>query len=243
MTEGSRPQTQREKMKALWEAQPNQKRYRRLTDQTCVVDLIVDGAEPCKARVFTGPLLCAEHAGTVARLRKVREYRRPEPLPVDPQVSEANRKVFALQNETLRLKREIQRLKAIKDPDPTSEKPKRTAPEEGHVYLLLSDNLVKIGWASDLDARMKQYSPGARILAVMPGTKKDETRLHRKFSDLKANRREWFTYHPRLMEEAERIVKEHGEPPRELNEPMQTRRVVGPRLDNYTQRRARSLRK
>lgn len=112
---------------------------------------------------------------------------------------------------------------------------------DGHVYLLLSDNLVKIGWTSDLDRRLKEYSPGARILAVMPGTKKDEGRLHRKFGDLKTNRREWFTYHPRVMEEVERIIREHGDPPRDLNEPMTTTRIVGPRLNRPTQRRARSL--
>lgn len=104
---------------------------------------------------------------------------------------------------------------------------------DGHVYFLLSDNLVKIGWASDLDQRMKAYSPGARILAVMPGTRQDETRMHRKFADLKGNRREWFTYHPRIMEEVERIVAEHGDPPRDLNEPMVTKRIVGPRLNQY----------
>lgn len=120
--------------------------------------------------------------------------------------------------------------------------PKRTkAVEGGFIYFLLSDNLVKIGWASDLDERMKAYSPGARILAVMPGTKADETRMHHKFADLKGNRREWFTYHPRIMEQVEQIVTEHGDPPRDLNEPMVTKRIVGPRLNRPTQRRARSL--
>lgn len=124
---------------------------------------------------------------------------------------------------------------------PERESKKRPAKTDGHVYFLLSDNLVKIGWASDLDARLKAYSPGARLLAVMPGMKQDEGRMHKKFGDLKTNRREWFTYHPRVMEEVERIVREHGDPPRDLNEPMQTKRIVGPRLNRPTQRRARSL--
>ena len=121
------------------------------------------------------------------------------------------------------------------------EKPKRERPEHGHIYFLLSDNAVKIGWTSDLEQRMKSYSPGTKILAVMPGARKDETRLHRKFSHLRTNRREWFAYSPQVMEEVERIVKEHGDPPRDLNEPVTTTRIVGPRLTNYTQRRARSL--
>lgn len=127
------------------------------------------------------------------------------------------------------------------NPETFDDPPKPERPTDGHVYFLLSDNLVKIGWASNLDARLKAYSPGARLLAVMPGTKQDESRMHKKFGDLKTNRREWFTYHPRVMEEVERIVREHGDPPRDLNEPMQTKRIVGPRLERPTQRRARSL--
>lgn len=114
---------------------------------------------------------------------------------------------------------------------------------EGQVYFLQSDSAVKIGWTTDLDQRMKSYSPGAKILAVMPGTRKDETRLHRKFAHLRTNRREWFSYSPQVMEEVARVVKEHGDPPRDLNEPMTTAKVVGPRLSRPTQRRARSLSK
>lgn len=125
---------------------------------------------------------------------------------------------------------------------PKRDRPPRKQPvTDGHVYFLLSDNLVKIGWTGDVDRRLSEYGPGARILAVMPGTRKDEGWMHRKFSDLRTNRREWFSYHPRVMEEVERIVTEHGEPPRDLNEPMVTKRIVGPRLNRPTQRRARSL--
>lgn len=123
---------------------------------------------------------------------------------------------------------------------PVKPKPEPKPLAEGHVYFLLSDSVVKIGWTSDLDERMRAYSPGARILAVMPGTKADESRLHKKFGHLKTNRREWFAYSPQVMEEVERVVREHGDPPRELNEPVSTARIVGPRLTSYTQRRARS---
>lgn len=113
----------------------------------------------------------------------------------------------------------------------TPRKVKRHTDTEGQVYFLQSDNAVKIGWTSDLEQRMKSYSPGAKILAVMPGTRKDETRLHRKFAHLRTNRREWFAYSPQVMEEVGRIVKEHGDPPRDLNEPMTTAKIVGPRLN------------
>lgn len=143
---------------------------------------------------------------------------------------------LAQQNET------IDHLRSCLDEErnPKRNSKRAPAPAVGQVYFLLSDNLVKIGWTGDLDQRMKQYSPGARILAVKPGTKQDETALHKKFADLRTNRREWFTYHPRVMEEADRTTKAHGKPPRELNEPMVTNQIVGPRLASYTQRRARS---
>lgn len=232
MSNGSKPLTQRDKMKALWEQHPQNSRTRKMLESRCLAHVIIPMEPQCEVRTFNGPQLCKRHAAAVAALRKVPEYRKPKPLPVDPQVREANRKVIELQNETLRLKSEIQRLKQIKEPE-AQPKPKPERPTAGHVYFLLSDNLVKIGWASDLDARLKAYSPGARLLAVMPGTRADEKRMHKKFGDLKTNRNEWFTYHPRVMEEVERIVREHGDPPRDLNEPMQTKRIVGPRLTNY----------
>lgn len=119
------------------------------------------------------------------------------------------------------------RLQEERTPRKVKQRPTDT---EGQVYFLQSDNAVKIGWTSDLEQRMKSYSPGAKILAVMPGTRKDETRLHRKFAHLRTNRREWFAYSPQVMEEVQRIVKEHGDPPRDLNEPMTTAKIVGPRL-------------
>lgn len=110
---------------------------------------------------------------------------------------------------------------------------KRTMPTEGFVYFLLSDGAVKIGWTSELDQRLKQYSPGARILAVKPGTKADESALHKKFAHIKTHRKEWFSYSPQVMEEVQRTIREHGEPPRDINEPLTATRIVGPRLDNY----------
>lgn len=184
----------------------------------------------------TGPpaALCIKHRQEIAKdLGWVsRDQARRN---VEERAERVSRTMLAQKDETIAHLRKW--LQEERRPEPPKAK---ATPVEGTVYVLLSDNLVKIGWASDLDARMKAYSPGARILAVMPGTKADETKLHRKYADLKTNRREWFTYHPRVMEEVERIVREHGQPPRELNEPMQTQRIVGPRLDRPIQRRARS---
>ena len=207
--------------------------------------LLYGGVQVCGKRQIPGGVkLCDDHAQmfldalkpagnvwinrrTLDQLRRESDAYRSE--------REQNR---PLERRIKELEAEVKELTAL---PPRARRKQAAQVEHGHIYFLLSDNLVKIGWASDLDARLKAYSPGARLLAVMPGTKQDEGRMHKKFGDLKTNRREWFTYHPRVMEEVERIVREHGQPPRELNEPMQTKRIVGPRLDRPIQRRARSL--
>lgn len=226
MSNGSKPETMAERRHRMWKGRG-----------LCHVHSILrGGVEVCGQREGrNGVRLCEKHAEAVLNALKpngstvigrdalARLHRDSMEL------SERRAQERPLHDEIRDLRREIRDLKSL----PPSRRRRREAPTAGHVYFLLSDNLVKIGWASDLDARLKAYSPGARLLAVMPGTKQDEGRMHKKFGDLKTNRREWFTYHPRVMEEVERIVREHGDPPRDLNEPMQTKRIVGPRLTNY----------
>ena len=207
--------------------------------------LLYGGVQVCGKRQIPGGIkLCDDHARvflealkpagdvwinrrTLDQLRRESDAYRSE--------REQNR---PLERRIKELEAEVKELTAL---PPRARRKQAAQVEHGHIYFLLSDNAVKIGWTSDLDQRMKSYSPGTKILAVMPGARKDETRLHRKFSHLRTNRREWFAYSPQVMEEVERIVREHGDPPRDLNEPMTTARIVGPRLNNYTQRRARSL--
>ena len=169
----------------------------------------------------TRVLLCKKHLRYVARVAGYvprHEVEQQARRMAEADIFELERKIRWRQETIDHLKAEAKRKRS---PQPT----------DGHIYFLLSDSIVKIGWTSDLERRLKEYSPGARVLAVMPGTRKDETRLHRKFAHLRTNRSEWFAYSPQVMEEVERIVKEHGGPPRELNEPVTTKRIVGPRLN------------
>lgn len=225
-----------------------EKRHRMMQGRgLCHAHRVLYGGVPvCGKRTISGGVkLCADHAEMLLEALKPHGnvWISRKSLTRLQRDSEAymqqNRDDKPLRNRITELEREVRELTAL----PPRKRRARKAPTEGHVYFLQSDNAVKIGWTSDLEQRMKSYSPGAKILAVMPGTRKDETRLHRKFAHLRTNRREWFAYSPQVMEEVARIVKEHGDPPRDLNEPMTTAKVVGPRLDRPTQRRARSLNK
>lgn len=206
--------------------------------------LLYGGVQVCGKRDIPGGIrLCEEHARMFLDTLKPADEVWVDRRSLDQLRREADayrqerKQDRPLEQRIRELEAEVRELTAL----PPRERRKQKQPVDGYIYFLLSDNLVKIGWASDLDARMKAYSPGARILAVKPGTKQDEGRLHKKFAHLKTNRREWFTYSPQVMEEVERTTKAHGSPPRELNEPMATAKAVGPRLDRPTQRRARSL--
>ncbi len=115
-------------------------------------------------------------------------------------------------------------------PPTETEKPD---PKMGTVYFLRVGGYVKIGWTSDLEKRMRQYMPDSQLLAVKPGTRKDENALHRKFAHLKTHGREWFPLAPQITEEAERIVKEHGSPPVVDFSARRATKIVGPRLNKY----------
>lgn len=215
-----------------------EKRYRMMRGKgMCHAHLLLyGGVQVCGKRedsMSGGIKLCAEHHDQFRKMstpsgQTLIDKRSLEQLHRQADAYAREREQHRpLERRIRELEAEVKELTAL----PPSKRRKRTAPEDGHVYIMLSNSIVKIGWTSDVERRMREYGPGIRILAVMPGTRKDETRLHKKFADLRANRREWFSYHPRIMEEVERIVREHGDPSPELNEPMVTKRIVGPRLN------------
>lgn len=199
----------------------------------CRWHLVTHGADECDRKPYitrrSGPILCLRHQQDIARTAGfISSWESKKNL--DERAEAKAAEIVANKDETIaHLRRWL-----AEERKPERERPrKETAPKVGVVYFLKSNGFMKIGWTSDLDQRLKQYDPDARVLAVKPGTRKDETALHKKFADLKTHRREWFGITPRLMEEVERTVREHGEPPRELNEPVVTRRIVGPRDENY----------
>lgn len=105
------------------------------------------------------------------------------------------------------------------------------------VYIVRSGGYYKIGWTSDLAKRMRTYPPDSRLMAVMPGTRKDETHLHKRFAHLRSHGREWFSLHPDIDRFIKATVAEHGEPdpvefsakPREVPMPHRINKINGPK--------------
>lgn len=96
--------------------------------------------------------------------------------------------------------------------DGLPDRPVKKGPHLGSVYFVMSDGLCKIGWTRYIDDRMKAYPPSARVLAVMPGYRKDEGHLHKRFGHLLARGREWFRPDPSIDAYVAEVVAEHGEP-------------------------------
>ena len=106
-------------------------------------------------------------------------------------------------------------------------------PVDGIVYFIRSGGYIKIGWTSNLDKRMKAYPPDTTLLAVMPGTRKDERAIHKRFAHLLTHGREWFPLAPQITEYIGQVTRQHGPPPTVDFAAKQATRIVGPRLDNY----------
>lgn len=63
---------------------------------------------------------------------------------------------------------------------------------ESVIYFIRHNGLVKAGWTKDLFARLKAYGPGTEVLCHYPGTRADETHLHRQLRPALAKGREWY---------------------------------------------------
>jgi hypothetical protein len=93
-------------------------------------------------------------------------------------------------------------------------KPKRAIPTDGVVYYAnVGGGHIKIGWTGDLTKRMRQYPPNTVLLAVHPGTRADERKLHKRFAVHRAFGTEWYPMVPVILDHIARVVAEHGQPP------------------------------
>lgn len=69
---------------------------------------------------------------------------------------------------------------------------KRQPDAMGQVYFVLVDGLVKVGWSSKLADRIRAYGPKATLLVNYPGTRADESNLHRQLTPARFKGREWY---------------------------------------------------
>lgn len=63
---------------------------------------------------------------------------------------------------------------------------------DGHIYALRQNGYIKVGWSRQIDDRLRSYGPDVDVLVIFPGTRRDETDLHRRFTPARARGREWY---------------------------------------------------
>jgi len=96
---------------------------------------------------------------------------------------------------------------------PTTQPSSRHVPVEGLngcVYFVRVPGFIKIGWTTDITARIAGMQTGSphliELLATRPGSIQDERDMHSRFAHLHF-RGEWFHEHPLILTYIEKKVK------------------------------------
>lgn len=92
------------------------------------------------------------------------------------------------------------------------EKRRHLASREGEIYFLRQNGLVKVGWSRALYARLKSYGPNVELLVHYPGSRDDETCLHRQLRPALAKGREWYEDGQVIAMFVEQALAKHGRP-------------------------------
>jgi hypothetical protein len=83
----------------------------------------------------------------------------------------------------------------------------------GQIYYIRLNDVIKIGWTSNLHSRLIDYNPGAVLLAHHAGTRTDERDLHRSFKPLRVHGREWYDGNASIiLDHIAKVIDQHGEP-------------------------------
>lgn len=83
---------------------------------------------------------------------------------------------------------------------------------DGDIYFVRLNGLIKAGWSRDLSERLRAYGPGVEVLAHYPGTRDDETTLHRQLRPNLANGREWYHDNAAVQHFVREAIENHGPP-------------------------------
>lgn len=84
--------------------------------------------------------------------------------------------------------------------------------QDGDIYFVRLNGMVKVGWTRDLSSRLKAYGASVEVLAHHPGTRDDETNLHRQLRPALARGREWYEDGPIIQDYIASVVERWGEP-------------------------------
>lgn len=85
----------------------------------------------------------------------------------------------------------------------------RSKNRPGMIYYLRVGALIKIGFSSYLDERLRAYPPDSKVLAVHPGTPEVERQVHNKFFNHLSHGREWFTPSPEIEQHIKAIHEQY----------------------------------
>ena len=147
--------------------------------------------------IHPGARMCSEHAEMIAEI-----------------VNRHRRAIVAIQNERVRKRLEdpdVQKLRQAVDGRPRV-KPKRDVIGPV-VYYIKYAELVKIGSARDLEARLASYNPGGELLAVEPGDRDLERKRHSELAVHRIYGNEWYAATPPVLHHVKLVRSKHGEPP------------------------------
>ena len=86
------------------------------------------------------------------------------------------------------------------------------ARQDGHIYFIRLNGLIKVGWSRILEDRLKAYGPDVEVLCHYNGTRQDETNLHRNLTPYRAKGREWYEDCQLIADMVRQAVETHGPP-------------------------------
>lgn len=81
----------------------------------------------------------------------------------------------------------------------------------GLVYYIRIEEMIKIGYTTNLRERMRAYPPNAQLLAAHPGTLETEAQMHEQFRAFLDRGREWFSPSPVLLKHIESVEEMFGD--------------------------------
>ena len=102
----------------------------------------------------------------------------------------------------------------------------RLARTNGFIYYVRLNGLIKVGWSRDVRQRINSYGPQVEVLVVHPGTRDDETNLHRQLKPARAVGREWYEDGPILADFIAKALEQHGPPPKIETHMLKPKQVV-----------------
>lgn len=86
------------------------------------------------------------------------------------------------------------------------------ARQDGDIYFVRLNGLIKVGWSRILSDRLKAYGPDVEVLCHYKGTRQDETNLHRNLTPYRAKGREWYHDCQLIADMVAQAVAQHGPP-------------------------------